>query len=264
MIFMKSDVLQTAIKAARAGGAVLKQYYRTEITVNEKEDGSFVSMVDHTAERVVLNEIQKKFPTHSIFSEEIGFIDQKSGSVWYIDPLDGTTNFLRHLPFFCVSIALESDGLLEVGVVYDPLHDEIFTAQRGKGAFLNGKELRIKDAVDYDKAFIATSRGRRTADKQNINAIKAVLDRSVQGTRHPGSAALELAYLAASRFDAYIACGVKRFDVYAGLVIAEEAGARIFKFGKEKDLSLTAPVYVAASAKSISEKLFKDIRKAVK
>jgi len=238
---MKNDILATAIKAAEAAGAVLKKRFRSEVVIEDKDDGSFVSVVDREAERAALSVIQEDFLEHSIFSEEAGFFDRNSEYMWYVDPLDGTTNFLHNVPFFCVSVACALRDEVIAGVIYDAIHDELFYASKGEGAFLNGKKINVSNPK-MEKAVITATRPSSKKEKALGFKIASAVERYTHGVKFMGSGALDLAYTACGRFDGFIGLGIKPYDVAAGVLICEEAGAVTLDFsgkpGKFKDANM--------------------------
>lgn len=229
---MSKAALQIAIKAARAGGQILLRHLsRLEsIPVVEKERNDFVSEVDRNAEKEILREIRRVFPRHAILAEESGAIGD-ARQVWVIDPLDGTSNYLRGVPHFSISIALLDDGEPQLGLVFDPLRSELFTATRGGGAFLNDKRMRVAQRKSLDGVLAAT--GFPFRQHEHLDAhwgmTRAVLT-AAHDIRRTGSAALDLAYVAAGRFDAYWESGVKPWDVAAGALLVREAGGRCTDF----------------------------------
>ncbi len=216
----------TAIKAAKAAGALIRKgFYGSVVRYRYKDPYNIVTEVDIGAERTILRIIQKKFPSHSFVLEEHDNINTSSEYCWFIDPLDGTTNFSRKFPYCCVSIALAHKGKLILGLIYDPIHNELFSAEIGKGAQLNGKKIRAGNITALRKALIVTGRGASQAKNLRfIKLIKAFLPH-VRSVRTPGSAALELCYAACGRFDAVALIGSNVYDYAAGLLIAKEAGA---------------------------------------
>lgn len=247
---MSKGALLIAIKAARAGGQVLlRNLNRLEsIPVVEKERNDFASEVDRNAEKEIMREIKRAFPKHAFLAEESGAAGQ-GRHVWVIDPLDGTSNYLRSVPHFSVSIALVEDGEVILGVVFDPLRSELFTALKGGGAFLNDKRMRVSQRKSLDGALVVT--GFPFRQHQHLDAhwgmTRAVM-LAAHDIRRSGSAALDLAYVACGRFDAYFEAGVKPWDVAAGSLLMREAGGRCTDFaGGEK--FITTGNIVAANIK---------------
>ena len=199
-------------------------------TISYKGRDNIVTDVDKKAERIIINIIRSRFPGHSILSEEKGRLDKRSPYKWIIDPLDGTTNFAHAFPFFCVSIALEIAGEISLGVVYDPMRDELFSAESGKGAYLNKGKIGVSGVKRLSDAFLATgfSYGRRRKDK-NVGNFKKFLIRTM-AIRRAGSAALDLSYVACGRFDGFWELDLNPWDSAAGLLIVKEAKGIVTKF----------------------------------
>jgi len=215
-----------AIRAARAAGRVLLRYYDRvdSLNVAQKKRNDFVSEVDRAAEAAILEIIRKAYPDHAILAEESG---DHSGNdyQWIIDPLDGTTNYLHGFPQFSVSIALQYRGELQSAVVYDPLREEMFTASRGSGAFLDERRIRVSARKDLDGALLGT--GFPFRDQTHIDVYLAMIKdliRDTAGIRRPGSAALDLAYVAAGRTDGFWELGLAPWDFAAGALLVKEAG----------------------------------------
>lgn len=215
-----------AIRAARnAGNVIIRSYNHTEsLNVTEKSRNDYVSEVDRRAEQEIIQTIQKSYPGHSFLAEESGKQDG-SEYQWIIDPLDGTTNYLRGFPQFAVSIAMKYRDKLEHAVIFDPLKDEIFSATRGQGAQLNDRRIRVTQRKALTGALLGT--GIPFRPDQDLDAylptLKAMI-KDTAGVRRAGSAALDLAYVAAGRLDGYWEFGLKPWDLAAGVLIAQEAG----------------------------------------
>jgi myo-inositol-1(or 4)-monophosphatase len=223
-------LLNIAVKAARrAGEVIIRSLNRLEsLTVASKGRNDFVTEVDRAAEQEIIAIIRKHYPQHAFLAEESGRSGE-SDTVWIIDPLDGTTNFLHGFPVFAVSIACQIKGRLEHGVVYDPMRGELFTASRGAGAHLENHRIRVSKARTLDGALIATGLPYR-ANTKHLDAymgmLRAVIE-EVAGVRRPGAAALDLAYVAAGRVDAFWEIGLSPWDTAAGTLLIQEAGGRI-------------------------------------
>lgn len=223
--------LNIAVRAARAAGDLMVRHMaRGETTkVASKGGNDFVTQVDRAAEQVIVDHIIQAYPDHAILGEEYG----KSGNIgsdfeWIIDPLDGTTNFIHGNPQFAVSIAMRYRGNLEIGVVYDPLRQELFTAERGQGALLDGKRIRVTQARDLSQGLVGT--GIPFSNFEYLDAYMAMLKKVAQNTagiRRPGSAALDLAWLAAGRIDAFWELSLKPWDIAAGALLIKEAGGMV-------------------------------------
>ncbi len=223
-------MLEVAIKAAKKAGAFIKENYKNENLVSYKDPHNIVSEVDVEAESLILYTLQKAFPRHSFFSEEKGMIDNRSDYLWIIDPLDGTTNFTHHFPHFCVSIALTHKGEAMLGVIYQPMQNELFAAQKGKGSSLNGNHLTINNGVALEKTVLIINRGASKKEKlRHGDMVKLMSDYS-RSIRVFGSTALDLCYVASGKFDVFMQNGCMAYDCAAGGLIAKEAGAFISDF----------------------------------
>ncbi|WCE30285.1 inositol-1-monophosphatase [Vibrio sp. SCSIO 43137] len=227
-------MLNIAIRAARkAGNHIAKSLETTDkIEASQKGTNDFVTNVDKEAETIIIDTIKGSYPEHTIVAEESGLTEGKdSGIQWIIDPLDGTTNFLKGFPHFSVSIAVRINGKTEVACVYDPMQNELFTAQRGSGAQLNNARIRVKQLKDLQGTVLAT--GFPFKQKQHSESyikIVGALFTECADFRRTGSAALDLCYLAAGRVDGYFELGLKPWDMAAGELIAREAGAILTDF----------------------------------
>jgi myo-inositol-1(or 4)-monophosphatase len=213
--------------AARSAGNTLirKMVAIDKLKVEKKGHNDYVSDADRAAERAVISTIHKHYPDHAILAEESG-ASGNSDTVWIIDPLDGTTNYLHGFPVFCVSVAVRQKGRMEHGVVYDPLRQELFTASRGHGAQLDGRKIRVSGQTRLDRALIGTGFPFRQADAE-IAPYMAMLSRCIRntsGVRRAGAAALDLCYVAAGRLDAFFETGLAPWDLAAGGLIIREAG----------------------------------------
>jgi myo-inositol-1(or 4)-monophosphatase len=229
-----------AAEIAREAGARLREYFAQGVETEYKGDVDLVTVADRTVERLIRAELGEVFPEHGIFGEE-GTRERLDGEFrWYVDPLDGTTNFAHGFPVFCVSMGLEQrpeglkageDGTLVAGVIYDPLRDEMFTAERGRGGWLNGKPLRVSRNRELGESLVATGfPSRKRHSSPNIHFYQEFTLRS-HGVRRAGSAALDLAYVAAGRTDAFWEFNLNPWDTAAGFLLVEEAGGRITDFG---------------------------------
>lgn len=243
-------MLNIAIRAARsAGDLILRSADNVSLLhIDQKGKNDYASEVDRMAEREIINIIKAAYPEHAILAEESG-THKGNDFVWVIDPLDGTTNFLHGFPQYAVSIALKHKGRLEVGVVYDPLRDELFTAKRGGGAMLNNRRLRVTNQTSLKGALIGTGFPFKT-DK-HLDAYLGMfraLTTDCAGIRRAGAAALDLAYVAAGRLDGFWEIGVMEWDVAAGILLIKEAGGVITDFSFN-DNYLESGNVIAASPK---------------
>jgi len=247
-------------RLARGAGAILHAGYNKDHQVNYKGIIDLVTEVDHQSEAFLLGEVQKNFPDHHIVTEESGVIQGSDEHKWYIDPLDGTVNYAHHIPIFCVSIAYAFQGELMFGVVYDPMRDELFAAERGKGAFMNGKPLRVSDVSELQRSLLVTGFPYDAWDTPQDNFANFVrFAKLTQGVRRLGSAALDLCYVAAGRFDGFWELELKPWDVAAGGLISREAGARITNVSGDADF-ISPPQSVVASAPDIHARMLEILR----
>jgi len=225
-------MLNIAVRAARSAGELILRSTDSvsRLSVDQKGKNDYASEVDRMAEREIISIIKAAYPEHAILAEESGK-HKGNDFVWIIDPLDGTTNFLHGFPQYSVSIALKYKGKLEVGVVYDPLRDELFTAKRGGGAMLNSRRLRVTNQNSLKGALIGTGFPFKTdRDLDAYLGMFRALTTECAGIRRAGSAALDLAYVAAGRMDGYWEIGVMEWDMAAGILLIKEAGGVVTDF----------------------------------
>jgi myo-inositol-1(or 4)-monophosphatase len=224
---------------AREAGARLREFFVQGVETEYKGDVDLITVADRTVEKLIRGRLGESFPEHGIFGEE-GTRERLEGEFrWYVDPLDGTTNFAHGFPQFCVSLGLEQrpqgvrqdqDGKLVAAVIYDPMRDELFTAERGRGARLNGKPMRVSRTPELAEALVATGfPSRKRHDNPNIHFYQEFTLRS-HGVRRAGSAALDLAYVASGRMDAFWEFKLNPWDTAAGILLVEEAGGRVTDF----------------------------------
>ena len=228
-----------AAPIAKEAGALLRDFFADGVETEYKGDVDLVTVADRTAEKLIRQRLGETFPNHGIFGEEgtRERLDQEFR--WYVDPLDGTTNFAHGFPQFCVSLGLEQrpervrsdeDGTLVAAVIYDPMRDELFTAEKGRGAQLNGKALHVSRNAMLAEALVATGfPSRKRHQSPNIHFYQEFTLRS-HGVRRAGSAALDLAYVAAGRMDAFWEFNLNPWDTAAGILLVEEAGGRVTDF----------------------------------
>ena len=226
-------MVNIAIRAARRAGEIMvRQLNQLEsLRVIEKSPNEFVTQVDQAAEAAIIETIREYYPDHSILAEESGATGENDYQ-WIIDPLDGTTNYVHGFPVFSVSIAVANRGEIEHGVVYDPLRQEIFSASRGQGAQLDGRRIRVSKRTTIQQSLVATGFPYRANLKyldRYLEMLKVVMLESA-GVRRPGSAALDLCYVAAGRVDAFFEFGLAKWDIAAGALMIREAGGRISDF----------------------------------
>jgi len=243
-------MLTIATRAARAAGdIILRNIDKLDrLTIEVKADNDFVTKVDRKAEEVILNTLQQAYPTHGIIAEESGTYNEDSEYQWIIDPLDGTTNFLHGFPQYAVSIGLQHKGRMEVAVVFDPVKNELFTAARGDGAQLNGRRIRVTPRKGLANSLIGTGFPFKQPQYLDtyLDSFKAVHPK-VAGIRRAGSAALDLAYVAAGRLDGFWEIGLQSWDMAAGVLLVREAGGIVTDFSGEGNYLETGNVIAAAS-----------------
>lgn len=236
---MTLEFLSFAREIAYSSGEILMAYYDAieggDIRFKSKRE--LVSKADKLSEKSLITSIKKQYPSHSILAEEGGGRELPDAAYrWIIDPLDGTTNYVYSHPFFCISIGLEKEGELLLGVVYAPYLEEMFFAVRGKGAFLNDEPIQVSGAKELINSILATGFSYKRDDPQYDNTPNFVnLIHKVRGMRRCGSAALDLAYLAAGRYDGFWEIGLQPYDTAAGVVIVEEAGGKVTDFRGGRD-----------------------------
>ncbi|MGE6334558.1 inositol monophosphatase family protein [Stenotrophomonas sp. NPDC077659] len=229
---MQKPAVTVMVKAARlAGNVLLRNINKLEaLNVVQKGRMDYASEVDADAEKVIVKELKRAYPDYGVFGEE-GGVQGGHRNMWVIDPLDGTSNYLRGVPHYCVSIALVENGEPTDAVIFDPLRNELFTASRGAGAVLNDRRIRVADRKDLGGTMIHTGfapRERARASTQ-LKAVDALLVQA-EDIRRSGSAALDLAYVACGRADAYFEAGVKAWDIAAGVLLVREAGGKVCDF----------------------------------
>ena len=255
-------MLNIAIRAARNAGKVILRAYEDndKIEVTQKGSNDLVTNVDKDAETVIRDTILKSYPEHSIVGEEHGLIEGKDTDYqWIIDPLDGTTNFIKGIPHFAVSIALKVKGRLDQAVVYDPIRGELFTASRGQGAQLNSKRIRVNKAADLTGTVLAT--GFPFKQKHHMEAYLAAFSALFIQTadiRRAGSAALDLAYVAAGRVDGFFEIGLKPWDTAAGQLLIKEAGGLVVDFAGGNNFDNSGNIICGAP--KVTQAIVKELR----
>ncbi|HEX6270820.1 MAG TPA: inositol monophosphatase family protein [Anaerolineales bacterium] len=246
---------------ARQAGEILHAGYEKEHQVGYKGVIDLVTEVDHESEAFLLGKVQNSFPGHHILSEETGIVEGNDKHIWYVDPLDGTVNYAHHIPIFCVSIAYASRGSLLLGAVYDPMRAEMFTAERGQGAYLNGRPIQVSLTTELQKSLLVTGfpyNAWNTPQDNFANFVK--FGKLSQGVRRLGSAALDLCYVAAGRFDGFWELALNAWDVAAGGLICEEAGARVTNVDGGPDY-ISPPQSVIACTPGIHSRMLDELRK---
>lgn len=249
-------MLNVAVRAARRAGRIITRASldldRIEITRKQRND--FVTEVDHASERAIIETLLNAYPDHAILAEESGHTAGKDASalvheaehVWVIDPLDGTTNFIHGFPQYAVSIALMQRGVVTQAVVYDPNRDELYTSSKGRGAFLNDRRIRVSRRTKLDEALVGTGFPFRQLDHLDdyLRMFKVVTQRAA-AVRRPGAAALDLAYVACGRYDAFFEFGLSAWDVAAGSLLVTEAGGLVGNFSGDPDYIFSGQVVCA-------------------
>ena len=248
-------MLNIAVRAAHAAGDYISRQVNNipNLEIESKSKNDFVTLVDRRAEERIIETLLKAFPTHSIMAEESGSFGE-SEFQWIIDPLDGTTNFLHGFPHFAVSIALAIDGKLQHGVIYDPMKQELFAASRGDGATLNNRRIRVTSRFSSEGALLGTGFPFRA--KHHLPVFQQMFNTffdSASDIRRAGSAALDLAYVAAGRLDGFWEIGLKPWDMAAGALIIREAGGLVGDFGGNENYLESGNIVTA------NPKLFADM-----
>lgn len=226
-------ILNVATKAAREAGKIINRASQDvgALKVQTKDYNDFVSEVDRSAEEAIISILKEAYPTHGFYGEESGKTNVEAESIWIIDPLDGTTNFLHNFPCYCVSIALQERGVLTQAVIYDPVHNDLFTATKGRGAFLNDKRIRVTNRSKLQDSLISTG-----FPFKDFSYLDTYLDifkdmaKKTAGLRRPGSAALDLAYVAAGYTDGFFEINLSPWDIAAGALLVQEAGGIVGDF----------------------------------
>ncbi len=222
-----ASYLEIAREIAQEAGALLLRYFHRRVDFELKGEFDLVTEADRASEELIMDRLRSHFPSHAIVAEESGGAAASSEFCWHVDPLDGTTNFAHGFPVFCVSLALAENGRLRCGVIYDPLHQELFEAERGAGATLNGRRIRVSQTAQLSDSLLATGfPSRKRHQNVNVHFYYQVAMVS-HGVRRAGSAALDLAYVACGRLDAFWEFGLNSWDMAAGVLLVEEAGGKV-------------------------------------
>lgn len=244
-------MLNFAIQTARDAGRLLAEHFGRSLRISNKSELDLVTESDLASERLIIDRIKTYYPRHAILAEESGTNQPPPDGApsewrWVIDPLDGTTNYAHGYPCFCVSMGLEHQGQLELGVIYDPMRDELFTAERGEGAALNGKRIQVSPTPTLASALLCTGFPYDVRERGEFARHFANFIMNAQGVRRDGAAALDLAYIAAGRFDGFWEEGLKPWDVAAGALMIEEAGGRVSDY-QGGPLSIYTPPILASN-----------------
>ncbi|WP_353428423.1 inositol monophosphatase [Polynucleobacter sp. MWH-UH19D] len=241
-------MLNVAVKAARRAGTVINRASLNleRLQVDRKQHNDFVTEVDKAAEAAIIETLSEAYPTHGFLAEETGEQNINAENVWIIDPLDGTTNFIHGFPQYAVSIALAVNGVTQQAVVYDPNRDELFTATRGAGAYLDRRRLRVATQDRLNNSLIGTGFPyREDQDLEKYLKIFAEMSRQCAGLRRPGAASLDLAYVAAGRYDGFFESDLKPWDMAAGALLITEAGGLVGNYRGEEGFLKSGEVMAA-------------------
>lgn len=257
---MKPTLLDLEV-LARQAGTILRASYGGRLQVSHKSLLDLVTDADHRSEAFLLDSIQHLFPGQRVVTEESSGLQGSSGQVWYIDPLDGTVNYAHGIPIFAVSIGYAEDGQMRLGVIYDPMRDECFSAERGHGATLNGQAIHVANAPDLDHSLLVTGfpYNIRSTSENNLDHYAHFALHS-QGVRRLGAATIDLCYVAAGRLDGYWEVRLYAWDLAAGGLIAEEAGAVVTNLRGEPDY-LRPPHSVIAANPTIHALMLQGLRR---
>lgn len=253
--------LEQVIGWAKSAGKIALDGFLTEHTLGFKSSTDVVTEVDHACEKLLMDAIHTHFPGHSILAEETGSVPRSAEHCWFIDPLDGTINYSHRLPVYSVSIAYQSHGKLQLGVVYDPSRDECFAADRGKGAWLNGEPIRVSSCSSLQKSLLATGFPHENDGKfaENLRLF-GHLTQTTQGVRRLGSAAIDICYVACGRMDGYWEREINAWDIAAGALIVEEAGGVVTDLAGKPEY-FVPPFALVAAAPGIHQELVETICK---
>lgn len=254
--------LNQVITWAKAAGQIALDGYHNKHHIGYKGPTDLVTEVDHASEKLLMDSILAAFPEHAIITEETGVIKGSADHCWHIDPLDGTINYSHKIPFFAVSVAYQYKGKLQLGVVYDPSHDECFSAERGKGAWLNGEPIRVSDCPDLQHSLLVTGLPHNDPDEANLARRMSIFGRLTnitQGVRRLGSAAIDICYVACGRLDGYWEEKINSWDIAAGSLISQEAGATVTNLHGDADY-FKPPYGLVSSAPGIHKELLKNLQ----
>jgi myo-inositol-1(or 4)-monophosphatase len=238
-------MLNFAIETARMAGGLLLEKFGKKLNVSMKGDINLVTEADLASEKLIIDRIKSHYPQHSILAEESGeavIIGGTNKWKWIVDPLDGTTNFAHGYPCFCVTLALENEGQIVIGVTYDPTRNELFSAEKGQGASLNNKPIRVSAAQKLADSLIVTGFPYDFKQRENFARHLTTFLLQSRGIRRDGSAAIDMAYVACGRFDGFWEEGLNPWDVAAGLLLIEEAGGRVSYYDNSPFSIYTPPI----------------------
>jgi len=253
-------MLNFAIETAREAGQVLLERFGRKITITKKGDANLVTEADLASEKLIIEKIRSHYPKHAVLAEESGASANGGESIWkwIIDPLDGTTNYAHGYPCFCVTIALEHKGDIVLGATFDPTRDELFAAEKGNGATLNGRQIRVSETESLSEALIVTGFPYDARERENFARHFTKFVTKARGIRRDGSAAIDMAYVACGRFDGFWEEGLNPWDVAAGVLLIEEAGGRVSYYDDSKFSIYKPPI--CASNKLIHAEMLEILR----
>ena len=233
-------MLNFAVETAREAGQILLEKLGRKISITKKGDINLVTEADFASEKHIIERIKSHYPKHSILAEESGASDIENEWKWIIDPLDGTTNYAHGYPCWCVTIAAEHRGEIVLGVTFDPTRDELFAAEKGGGATLNGRRIRVSETEKLSEALLVTGFPYNAKDRADFARHFTEFVHKARGIRRDGSAAIDMAYVACGRFDGFWEEGLNPWDVAAGVLLIEEAGGRV-SYYDDSPFSIYAP-----------------------
>lgn len=249
------------IEAAKAGGQVLREYFGQNLAIEEKTmPADFFTKADTESEKAILDILKAAYPDYNIYSEEEGETDKGSDYTFVIDPLDGSNNFVTGIPNFSVSIALMKGEDMEVGVIYQPMIDRIYFAQKGKGAFLNNKKISVSDETDFHKVSLSYTASYGHSAEEYGNMMKALEMKEPKRVFYNWSVAMDFCYIASGKMEGIINNGCEIYDYLAGKLIAQEAGAVIFDFSGKVEENSKSNQFVIANNKEIANKLLEFVK----
>lgn len=261
---MNSPSLLFIQELARNAGRILHENYEKELDIKFKSDIDLVTHVDHASEKFIIQEINNAFRDHKFLAEESGESDNHSDHLWIIDPIDGTVNYAHGVPFFCVSIAYAYKGQVILGAVFDPMRNEMFSAERGRGATLNNDPLHVRTSDTLKKSLLVTGFPYDAWYTETNNfANYEKFGKMSQGVRRLGSAALDLCYVAAGRLDGYWELSIKQWDIAAAGLIAEEAGAKVTNIQNENSY-LKDPLSIVAANPTLHQLIIDNLSQSSK
>jgi myo-inositol-1(or 4)-monophosphatase len=254
-------MLNFAIETAREAGQILLEKFGRKINISKKGDINLVTEADLASEKLIIERIRSHFPKHGILAEESGAAIVEGGDAawkWIIDPLDGTTNFAHGYPCFCVTLALEHNGEIALGVTFDPTRNELFAAEKGNGATLNNKPIRVSETEELKNALLVTGFPYNARERENFTRHFTGFTYKSRGIRRDGSAAIDMAYVSCGRFDGFWEEGLQPWDVAAGVLLIEEAGGRVSYYDDSKFSIYKPPI--CASNGSIHQEMLEVLR----